>query len=536
MKRPGPWLIAPLLLSMLLAGTATGQGLLQPSDLPEREQQLLQSSPEQLLNRLVSVLQRHGPDRVATPATAARLTKIARGQQRVQFIGQFLSMDLDGDGAVTDDEAQVIAGPGATSAAENSQTGRQLARLRASLEEVDTDRDGRATFDEISAYADRRIAALAGQGRGNEPVDMMIFDLNQDARVDAAEITKAVTMLAVAQAGAGGSASGVGTPANPACPAPPPLRDSQFVLLGTSRGGALATVATGSLQDFTTVVRVHIDAGAMPLSVIAASRGNVIWKLSWATGRVRQFTVQVPQGRIRVAGDAAAREVGPESGAGVIGLAPDVVSFVPAMSCLTPFGSPDDSAAVIAAARLAAQFGRPLDQVMAHSGAGSIALPSGVVRVSARGLRGHRVLIDGKQHIVINRKPVLIDDSMDHAQAPGKPSADTGLQQKIARSFPEGVMKIDPAEVVAPGPVVAYAVLPGQAGLLQLIEAGLIRRVKDGFLIVKPIPQFPPGLAGGNSVKFILATGVPMPEGDPGHSSVISQQTGACLLGVRCQN
>lgn len=36
--------------------------------------------------------------------------------------------------------------------------------------------------------------------------------------------------------------------------------------------------------------------------------------------------------------------------------------------------------------------------------------------------------------------------------------------------------------------------------------------------------------------RFYLAPGVPLPEGDPGDATVISKETGACLLGVRCRN
>lgn len=531
MKRPGPWMIAPLLLSTFLGGAASGQASLKPSDLPEREQQFLQRSPEQFLSRLLQELQRHGPDRVATPATAARLAKIARGRQRAQYMSQFLSTDLDGNGVVTEDELRMIAGVGESDAAVQPLAGHQLARLRSSLSEVDTDRDGRATIAEISAHADRRIDELAGQGRGPEPIDMMIFDLNGDARVDAAEVTEAVTRLAVAQGGAGAG----DRPEDVACPASPPPSDSRLILLGTNGGGALATVATGSQEDDTSVVRVHLEPGETPLSIIATSRGNVIWKLSGAIKRVHQFVVQVPQGRGQRTGDAAPK-AGPGSGAGVVGLAPEVVSFVPAMSCLTPFGSPDDIAAVVGATRLAAQFGRPVDHVMAHSGAGRISIPSGVVTVSAEGLHGRRMLIDGKQHIIIGEKPILIEEGTDDPRAPAKAGAASGPRRTSVRGYPEGVMEIDPADVVAPGPVIPYEVLPRDAGLAQLIEAGLIRRVKDGFLIAKPIPRFPPGLAGGHSVTFILPPGVPMPDGDPGHSSVVSQETGACLLGVRCRN
>lgn len=530
MKRSRCRLIALALLSAITAGAAGAQVVLKPSDLPEREQAFLKRGPEQLLNRLLNELQRHGPDRVATPETSARLARIAHAKLRFRFIGQHLRMDLDGDGSLTDDELQLFAGLRAEDANATSRVGRQLARLRAKLAEIDGDKDGRAAFGEISAFAERQIAERAAKGRSRAPVDMMVFDLNGDPHVDTAEVTKAVTMLAVANGGsAGGSALG-GT----ACPAPPPPRAADFLLLGTHRGGSLASVAIGRMEDATTVVRLKVGPGDKPLAILAVANSNVIWHLSGATDRVRQFTVQAtPFVRLR-SGRGSERAADVESGAGVIGLAGDVVHFVPAMSCIKPFSSVDDSAATIGAARLAAQFGRPVDHVFHHSGAGVIEIPTGTVQVSARGLRGKRLLIDGKQHIMIRRKPVMIDESTDHAQAPKPKSVDAVLQRYIDREFPGGIMEVDPVDVVAPGPVATYDVLPGTAGLLQLIETGLIRRHKDGFLIDKPIPRFPPGLHRGKNVKFFLAAGIAMPDGDPGRATVFSQETGACLAGPLC--
>jgi hypothetical protein len=46
------------------------------------------------------------------------------------------------------------------------------------------------------------------------------------------------------------------------------------------------------------------------------------------------------------------------------------------------------------------------------------------------------------------------------------------------------------------------------------------------FRIARPIPRFAAGLYGARLVRFVLARGVPMPAGSPGHSCVISEATG----------
>jgi len=110
---------------------------------------------------------------------------------------------------------------------------------------------------------------------------------------------------------------------------------------------------------------------------------------------------------------------------------------------------------------------------------------------------------------------------------------DAETYDESLRARPGGVARIDPTKVVSPGPIARYAVLPEQAGLLQLLDTGALERLGPGrFRIIKPIERFPPGLSGARHVAFTLAPGIPMPEGDPGSSSVISEETGEILVDV----
>jgi hypothetical protein len=90
-------------------------------------------------------------------------------------------------------------------------------------------------------------------------------------------------------------------------------------------------------------------------------------------------------------------------------------------------------------------------------------------------------------------------------------------------------VQIDPRDAVSSQPAEAYEVLPQQAGLLQLVNSGALSVNRSGdFLIHKKI-RFPGGLHGAHSVKFLLLKGVPVPDGDPGHSDVMSEETGRSL-------
>ena len=59
-------------------------------------------------------------------------------------------------------------------------------------------------------------------------------------------------------------------------------------------------------------------------------------------------------------------------------------------------------------------------------------------------------------------------------------------------------------------------------------------RYFDGYVVLKPF-TFPAGLYGGNSTSFIIAQGVPMPSGNPGHSAVYDMNTGRCT-GAVCES
>jgi hypothetical protein len=105
-------------------------------------------------------------------------------------------------------------------------------------------------------------------------------------------------------------------------------------------------------------------------------------------------------------------------------------------------------------------------------------------------------------------------------------------QTQGLRFNPGGIVEIDPAGVVSSMPAEPYEVLPHGFGLAQLVATGALEPrggqfFFDGyFYIASAIPRFPAGLYGAHSVTFVLGSGVPLPAGSPGHSCVISEETG----------
>jgi len=96
-------------------------------------------------------------------------------------------------------------------------------------------------------------------------------------------------------------------------------------------------------------------------------------------------------------------------------------------------------------------------------------------------------------------------------------------------------VRIDPAQTVSSLPAAPYEVLPAQSGLMQLLMRGALGTNGSREFLIRERIRFPAGLHGAHSVRFLLLRGVPVPEGSPGHSCVISEETGATINGgPRC--
>jgi|GEM_PF-6085030 len=97
----------------------------------------------------------------------------------------------------------------------------------------------------------------------------------------------------------------------------------------------------------------------------------------------------------------------------------------------------------------------------------------------------------------------------------------------IDRGAPPPVAQLSPEAVVSANVAQAYAVLPMEAGIAQLVASGALEdKGNDVYRVIKPIAAWPANLTGPHAVQFRLAAGVPLPPGSPGHSCVIDEATG----------
>jgi hypothetical protein len=243
----------------------------------------------------------------------------------------------------------------------------------------------------------------------------------------------------------------------------------------------------------------------------------MIWQVSGAVGRVKQFVVAAQQGS-------------PVPHVGVTGLPKDRVMVLPNTDCFKYFSN--DQEAVAAKSAAAALLGGKVPDLMV-----------------------------GKYTLSRIRLPVGTSSDThpyENALAVPKTAAALAVHQELLRYNKGGVAINDPKAVVSAAPAKVYDVLPQAAGLLQLIEKGVLevsvysrayefdgmrvigfegRRVVGGekpievskvptaFRILGPM-QFPAGLDVGHSVEFSIAPGIAMPKNSPGASSVTCEVTG----------
>ncbi|TBW34080.1 hypothetical protein EYW49_18970 [Siculibacillus lacustris] len=109
---------------------------------------------------------------------------------------------------------------------------------------------------------------------------------------------------------------------------------------------------------------------------------------------------------------------------------------------------------------------------------------------------------------------------------------DATLAQQVGWAYPGGIVPIDPATVVASHPPLVYDVLPGLAGVAQLLDQGALARNPSGEYLIRRKIRFPGGMYGANSVRFLLLRGVPVPDGELGHSCIVSEETGEAIPGT----
>jgi hypothetical protein len=269
------------------------------------------------------------------------------------------------------------------------------------------------------------------------------------------------------------------------CTLPPVSADTEIVLLSAYEAHAQSSVALGLQDNESRAGTIVVAPGDRPLAIVLPTYRPTIWQFRGATRRIAWVVLT----SFETAPNSGSTENGPPL-AGATGLPANHVRFLPKVECLRYFSEATSHQSTDAIAFVTREFGRAPD-VIAYSYA-----------VSGFGVPGGEIF----------DKPYGVN--VDGMAGQGT------------------VVAIDPKDVVGSQTPISYDTLPAADGLRQLIKSGALVPLKTGEFRVTRKIRFPAGLYGAELGKFWLAKGVPVPDGDPGHSCVMSEETGKPLFGV----
>ncbi|NVO57461.1 EF-hand domain-containing protein [Rhodobacteraceae bacterium B1Z28] len=471
-------------------------------------------SKEQYMQQAASQIFRYAPDGVLTKEVIDTAAQHHMATRRAKNLTPILSHDLNGDFQISRAEIEK------QSHLINHSVKGQLALAFA---EFDADGDDVLTVAELGAFLDSQTQKAF---RRDQLEQYFAFDFNGDGRVDITEIsivTKAINPDILSTSAKRKTPSSAKLAAR--CEAPDVPKGHELVLLSGYEGPALSNISLNGQNRATTVATFIVEPGETPLYVFATAYDPIIWKFEGATDRIKRVVVQ-----------PLSTDYGP--GAAVHGIDAKAVTFVAPRSCVGKHATKTGQRLNALTKELSAKLSTPVAYPVATYSLDHIQIPSGIAAKDQQAGRGrpYRHPVDfsiGDNSYRLNAEGMVVLDKDGNPKS--APNPDRRTIREMIRFYRGGLTAFDPKELVASAKVEPYVVLPDQAGLLQLIADGKIEVLENGHYRVKEnIPHYPGGLAGAHSVTFVIAKGVDLPPGSPGHSMVILEETNTCIIGSRC--
>jgi Ca2+-binding EF-hand superfamily protein len=521
-------------------------------------------------------------DGVLTAADADLHEAVTRAQIRTTAAAQILRADLDGDGVVTADEVRrLLLYERRAQAFAGQPVDAEVSRLMA----ADKDHDGKITLAEAMSAGElrpenrfikmsgpsqrvRELLALSRSGDGK--VSLADFEaagteqfhsvdrdgngtisqeeLNALRQRQAEELQQRMTAAREAEQSRQREQRQQADAAREAeqqaeCAMPKASEAAKVVVLSAQRSEALARVGLGSQDVATGTGEIRIEPGPEPLYVVVISQEPTIWRLTGATARIERLVAAgmtpVEPTRLTNGGRVLTLQPGqapqiftkltaattPQGNAkpvpliGISGLPAERVSVLARADCLKTFTEAKSSDAAYSLAAVRRASGKEPAVVAGRYNVGAFVLPSGEIRSAYDDKTQPRLTIV-KEFGTLTLK----GDTSGVVVRTGPLDLDT----ELAETSPGGVVDLDEKTIVASAPVVRYTILPGLAGLQQLQNSGALSRTSRGEFVIHEQIRFPAGLSG-HAVKFLLLRDVPMPEGDPGDATLISEETGMVI-------
>lgn len=503
-------------------------GTITEGELRLAEAEAVKRSYDQSIKSLIGRLTQGMRVDERLPLSLTLLVGARAGEIKSRELARVLDLDASGDWQVSRAEIEARA--------EHDEHFRPEGVIR-----YDFDKDGSITIDEITAGIDADPAfdtiANGAQLRG-----LSLLDLDRDNLIELGELTRVIDALEHAAMLGRDTASAEGLRAmlaqgmlnrgpwrglnpprdSPDCGRFLPLPEQEVILLSTYEGGGATNIAVDGQATHTTVASIEIEAGETPLFILAASQTAVIWRFTGAVERVAKLVVQEGQGN------------GLSGGAGVTGIPAEDLQFLRPGACVDPFSTFDDLEVSFGLLGPFHEWQRTPSRMIADYALTSAFVPSGKIKTE-------RGLGDGDFDLVVHG--TLFERTGAEYRKSTRPEAEVTALNSLWRRFLDkkagGLFAFAPDDVVASGSAEIYDVMPGDAGLIQLIKDGRlqVQAVRQGQLdlvLTRQIDAFPLGLRLDSKTLIILGKGVKRPAGDLLGARVFSLDTGECLTAIRC--
>jgi len=422
-------------------------------------------------------------------------------------VRRIMALDTDTDGKVSVSEASKYSEPGLLRIGLGPQSARAREALAvvggskreitladyqaagaALFRKIDSDGDGALSQQELAEYRQRPdtpegaalIAAAEIVQKRQRELDAAVRKQQQEAEA-----------------------------AREGCAMPKASEKAKVIIISAYETEALSSVMLGSQDAVVRAGRVVVEPGPAPLYIVIPTFSATIWQFSGAVERVERVVMSS-----LVSGPPNGSKVQLPPLVGATGIASERLGFLARSDCLRYFHQipSSDSVETITAVRNAT--GKEPEVVAAKYSVSGFAVPSGKIET----LKDERPqpLIIQKSQGTLN----IIGDSSNVIIQAGPSRA----RDELYRSFPGGVIDIDPRSVVANVSVAAYEVLPSQAGLVQLLGTGALTQNSSSEYVVRKKIRFPAGVDG--AMTFVIRKGTPYPDGESGSACVIMEETG----------
>ena len=452
----------------------------------------IERSPERTVRGLQNHFNRLVVDEKVPVKKLQSIANLKMSDTRSKILADFMKLDEDGSGHLSMNETLSLS-------RKQQYNWYNPNSDFISTKGIDKNEDGQLSFYEIYDFA-RKTALIPNRLTRAAETELNVFNSDGDEFITRSEFEEGLEQLlnkdfrkTVIKSSTIGEKQASKQPPKE-CVVELPSKSARVIFLSGMYGAAVPNISLTGQGIETQAVKITIEEGVEPLYIVATAYRPIIWSISGATERVERF----------VASPSAQKNT---EVVGVAGLKKSQVNLT-GKGCLPHFSRPTDASGFVAKAKWAQLIKRQPDIMFGGETLRAVSLPEEGIAEDA--------LKDWQPN----------DPKLTHEER---------LRYVFKKTRIDGILKLRKEDVISADPIEIYGVLPGDAGLIQLIDKGVLDMVDHKtFRITKPLKRLPAPVSRPSTNAFILGKGLPMPEELTGNIRIFAEESGDCLYGRNC--